>query len=290
VEHFRDTEDHLCIVTKLADGGDIQAQVKKAAKTRTYLPEETIWSWLIQLCCAIKHVHDRKILHRDIKTANIFLQSDGDSNQYLVKLGDFGIAKVLEHTKDNCKTAVGTPYYMSPELCQNKEYNNKSDVWAIGCVLYELCTLKNPFDAHNFNALCVKILRGKYESIPPQYSSELSQVVRMCLEQQAKRRPDINQLLSLPQMKHRIDAYSKLSKSVIIEEFSHTALHGYNANKEMLTPRGSRISSHAPPPRRPHPSASPRSRVTNTSAVVIEGRRNSRDPPRTAQELEEAIR
>jgi NIMA (never in mitosis gene a)-related kinase len=86
---------------------------------------------------ALEFVHRKKILHRDIKSSNIFLRSNGS-----VKLGDFGISKILEHTVDAAVTFVGTPYYMSPEVCENKPFTFKSDVWALGCVLYEMCTLK----------------------------------------------------------------------------------------------------------------------------------------------------
>ena len=84
----------------------------------------------------LEYIHGRKVLHRDIKVSNIFL-----SKNNTVKLGDFGISKVLESTQEIANTVVGTPYYMSPEVCENKPFSFKSDVWALGCVLYELCTL-----------------------------------------------------------------------------------------------------------------------------------------------------
>ena len=84
----------------------------------------------------MQYIHDLKILHRDLKTSNMFLTSNGT-----IKIGDFGISKVLEETAQNAETVVGTPYYLSPEICQNKPYSFKSDVWSIGCILYELCTL-----------------------------------------------------------------------------------------------------------------------------------------------------
>ena len=106
---------------------------------------------------AIKHCHDRKIIHRDLKSQNIFLNKDST-----ILLGDFGIAKVLDSTKDFANTCIGTPYYMSPELFKNKPYGYKSDVWALGCVLYEMCNLRHAYDAKSINGLAVKILRGSY--------------------------------------------------------------------------------------------------------------------------------
>ena len=90
----------------------------------------------------MNYVHDKKILHRDLKTQNIFLSSKGD-----IKIGDFGIARVLQHTYDCANTAIGTPYYLSPEICQEKPYNQKSDIWSLGCVLYKMMMLKYPFES-----------------------------------------------------------------------------------------------------------------------------------------------
>lgn len=80
-----------------------------------------------QICLALKHVHDHNILHRDLKSQNIFLTQKG-----IVKLGDFGIAKVLDATEGQAQTQIGTPYYLSPEICESKPYGRKSDVWSLG--------------------------------------------------------------------------------------------------------------------------------------------------------------
>lgn len=87
--------------------------IAKQKEIGTGLPESTILGWFVQMALALKHVHERKILHRDLKTQNIFLTSKGE-----VKIGDFGIARVLQHTYDCANTAIGTPYYLSPEICQ----------------------------------------------------------------------------------------------------------------------------------------------------------------------------
>ena len=162
--------------------------------------EEQILDWTVQLCLAIKHVHDRKILHRDLKCQNIFLTKKGEfccaasvrvTGAGMIKLGDFGIAKVLQHTQDLAQTAIGTPYYLyalllwatcahrrsSPEICESKPYNNKSDIWSLGCILYELATLKHAFEAGNMKGLMMKILRGTYPPVPTTYSPGLRDLI-----------------------------------------------------------------------------------------------------------------
>jgi len=132
-----------------ADGGDLEAKINtRISKGMKPFSEERILTWVVQMCCALKHVHDKKILHRDIKTPNVFLMKDGT-----IKLGDFGVARSLEHTLDQAQTQIGTPYYLSPEICRSQPYNHKSDMWALGVVVYELATLKRPFEVPCFATL-----------------------------------------------------------------------------------------------------------------------------------------
>ena len=162
---------YLCIVMDYAEGGDMYTKIakqKKLGKGFRYelvhtsdwelLSESQILDWFVQTCLAMKYIHDRKILHRDLKTQNIFLTGRGE-----IKIGDFGIARVLQDTYDCAQTAIGTPYYLSPEICQvthltlfdcltriqEKPYNQKSDIWSLGCILYELATLRHAFDANS---------------------------------------------------------------------------------------------------------------------------------------------
>lgn len=155
------------------------------------MQEEQILDWFTQICLGLKHVHDRKILHRDLKAQNIFLTKSG-----IVKLGDFGVAKILNSTLDNARTMIGTPYYLSPEIVDNHPYNFKSDIWALGVILYELCTSKPPFDAANIPQLALKITKGQYSPIPQNYSKDLKNLVSLLLSVDPAKRPSINQILS----------------------------------------------------------------------------------------------
>ncbi len=154
-EVYKTKKGQLCIVMDFADGGDLQKIVKETANQKKFLEEDKILNWFTQICLAIKHCHDRKILHRDLKSQNIFLTKNG-----IIKLGDFGIAKVLSNTVEKAVTIVGTPYYLSPEIINNKPYSFKSDIWSLGVLLYEMCALKPPFNGANIHMLAMQIVRG----------------------------------------------------------------------------------------------------------------------------------
>ena len=136
---YKKTKKHIAYPHAKKLGGDL-FQVIQSANGR-HFKEDLILDWFIQIALALKHVHDNNILHRDLKTQNIFV-----TKQNIIKLGDFGIAKVLSTGKEFAKTVIGTPYSLSPEICEDEPYNQKSDIWALGCVLYELTTLKHAFE------------------------------------------------------------------------------------------------------------------------------------------------
>ncbi|XP_071787553.1 serine/threonine-protein kinase Nek1-like isoform X2 [Asterias amurensis] len=207
---------NLYIVMDFCDGGDLYKAIN--GRRGVLFPEDQVLDWFVQICLAIKHVHDRKILHRDIKSQNIFLTRKG-----IVKLGDFGIARVLNSTVELARTCIGTPYYLSPEICENKPYNNKSDIWALGCVLYEICTLKHAFEAGNMKNLVLKIIRGSYPPVSPRYSYDLRNLLAQLFKRSARDRPSVNTILKKPYIQRRIEKF--LSDTQMSDEFSHTILH-----------------------------------------------------------------
>mmetsp|Transcript_37050 Transcript_37050/g.105925 ORF Transcript_37050/g.105925 Transcript_37050/m.105925 type:complete len:446 (-) Transcript_37050:167-1504(-) len=191
----------LCIITDYAEKGDLHRVIHRQKRGGRLLEEATVLRWFAQTSLALKHVHDRHIVHRDLKTQNIFLAGPGQGN---VKVGDFGIARVLEHTQDCAKTAIGTPYYLSPEICQERPYNHKSDVWSLGCVLHELATLQHAFDADSMRGLVMKILRGEPPQVPASFSSELGALARELLTKDPCSRPSVDEVLRKPVMRTTI--------------------------------------------------------------------------------------
>lgn len=192
-------DDVLHIVMQYCGCGDLATLIKRTAKEGGYLEEGQILDWFLQLAFGVAYIHSRRILHRDLKTSNVFI-----TTQNTVKLGDFGIARVLDSTLEQAKTVVGTPYYMSPEVCENKPYRFKSDLWALGCILYEMCTLKHAFDATNLLGLVFKIVQDKAPPIPDRYSPELRDLVSRMLCKDPDERIDIEQIFELPFIKERM--------------------------------------------------------------------------------------
>ncbi|CAH8562257.1 unnamed protein product [Schistosoma margrebowiei] len=212
----------LYIIMEYCDQGDLYTKINK--QNGVLMPESLILDYFVQICLALKHIHDRMILHRDIKTQNVFLTSKGR-----LKLGDFGIAKVLNHTLDLARTCIGTPYYLSPEICENKPYDHKSDIWALGCVLYEMTTLKHAFEAGNMKNLVLKIIRGTYPPVSSKYSYEIRSLISQLFRRNPRDRPSINAILRKPFLSKRI--YRYLTETEMAEEFSHTVLHQHSKRK-----------------------------------------------------------
>lgn len=213
-EVFMTRKGRLCIVMDYADGGDVHMEIKR--REGVLIEESKIMEWFVQTCFAMKHVHERKVLHRDLKTQNIFLMATGQ-----IKLGDFGIARVLDATKDYAKTMVGTPYYLSPEIIEDRPYNFKSDIWSCGVVLYEMTTLKHPFDADSLVILASKILKDQYPPPDGMYSAELRELIRLMLSKDANMRPGIADILCFPFLQApSINANSNYGLGIDLSEFT----------------------------------------------------------------------
>ena len=225
IEFFESTKPKptLNIVTEYADDGDLSEKIK-SQKNQPFTETE-ILDYFTQICLALKHIHEKKIIHRDLKSGNIFLMKSG-----LVKIGDFGISKGFERTMDKARTMVGTPYYLSPEILENKPYDSKTDIWSLGVLLYEMMTFKMPFNANSLPMLSVKIMRGNYTPPPSVYTKDLREIVSKCLTVKPSRRPTIQEILAMPIVQNRIKNF--LDENNYNKEFSKTIAKKYKENKK----------------------------------------------------------
>ncbi|XP_061923330.1 serine/threonine-protein kinase Nek5-like [Entelurus aequoreus] len=203
----------LCIVMEFCDGGDLMRKIN--LQRGVFFAEQQVLDWFVQICLGLKHIHDRKILHRDIKSQNIFLTERGKK----VKLGDFGIARMLNNTMELARTCVGTPHYLSPEICESRPYNNKTDIWSLGCVLYQLCTLRLPFEGRSLHQLVSHICRGHYKPLTSPYSSDLCLLVTHLFKVNPRHRPSVSSVLQRP----------------FLQKYLHTQDMGHH-NKAATTP------------------------------------------------------
>ena len=208
----------LNIITEYCDHGDLNDLLARQFNLNKRFDENLIWKIFIQTSLGLSYIHQQNILHRDIKAKNIFLNKSLD-----VKIGDLGIAKILQNTV-HARTFIGTPYYISPELCKDLPYDKKSDVWALGCVLYEMVMLKHPFDAETQLELYTKIINDDYEEVDDYYSKGLVKFIEMMLQKDYHKRPGIEEVIVM-------DVFQRKMKELGIKEHN-SGNSGNNSNKK----------------------------------------------------------
>ena len=198
VQYFESFEqnDNFYIVMEYCDKGDLDSFIKERKEQNNFLSEDEIWKIFIEISIGIGIIHRNKIIHRDLKPLNIFLTIKNNK-----KIGDFGVSKLLNNQK-KATTITGTFYYLSPEICNQNSYDFKSDIWSLGCILYELCTFNHAFDGNNPVEIYKKIKSGKYEDINSvnkkyvKYSRYLVNMISKILNVNPNNRPSINSILT----------------------------------------------------------------------------------------------
>ena len=184
-----DKTSSLNIVMEYADDGDLQSKIIKMKTEGGFFKESLIWEYSIQMIEGLKALHDKKIMHRDLKSANIFLFKEN----HLCKLGDMNVSKVIKEKV--LLTQTGTPYYASPEVWRDEPYSYKSDLWSIGCVIYELCELHPPFKGKDLDELFEDVCKGQPKRINKIYSNDLWNMIMMLLQVDVEKRVDCNMFL-----------------------------------------------------------------------------------------------
>lgn len=227
-EAFFDEESKtLNIVMEFADDGDIEGKISHNKKFHMIFDEKTIWLWIIQILEGLKYLHENNIMHRDLKCANLFLMKNG-----LLKLGDLNVSKIAK--MGIAQTQTGTPYYASPEIWKDQPYDYKSDIWSVGCIIYEICKLRPPFTGTSLRNLYENISKGVYEPIPSIYSRDMSKFIGMMLVVDPAKRPSAASLLESEIIKRKMKDY----KGGIIEEILESAkTDGVDLIKTIKLPR-----------------------------------------------------
>ncbi|NWX41231.1 NEK11 kinase, partial [Steatornis caripensis] len=185
-------QDNFCIITEYCEGGDLDFKIQEYKESGKIFSQRQIIDWFIQLLLGVNYMHERRILHRDLKAKNIFLKNN------LLKIGDFGVSRLLMGSCDLATTFTGTPYYMSPEALKHQGYNTKSDIWSLGCILYEMCCMNHAFTGHNFLSVMLKIVEGDTPSLPDRYPSKLNAVLCSMLNKNPSLRPAAAEILKIP--------------------------------------------------------------------------------------------
>ena len=198
-ESFIDENDEtLCIIMEYADDGDLYQKIKLYIKNQTFFMESDIWRIFIQITKGLNDLHEYNILHRDLKSANVFLFKDGTA-----KLGDLNVSKIT--TRGLGYTQTGTPYYASPEVWKDNPYNSKSDIWSLGCVFYELIMLTTPFKGKTMKDLYEKVKKGEYPPIPNFFSPKFQIIIDRILKIRPEERPDADEILKMPEIVDKIN-------------------------------------------------------------------------------------
>ena len=194
--------NEFVLVLELADAGDLASLLRTHRNANRWLDEATVWQIFLQLASAVNHMHANRVMHRDIKPGNTFLVSSG-----VVKLGDLGLSRAISSKTYVVHSVVGTPYYMSPEQIHEAGYTFKSDIWSLGCLLYEMVTLRQPFEGNNYYVLGKKISTADYVPVAeltterPEgpYSEGIIELIHRMIKPQPDERPDIGQVMEWAQ-------------------------------------------------------------------------------------------
>lgn len=201
-------DNYLFIAMEYVDGGDLNDKILRQNDKPFTL--QAILDIFVQITLALQYIHGKNVLHRDLKPQNIFLTKNN-----VVKLGDFGVAKVMENSFDFAHTLIGTPYYLAPEVWSGEAYNAKADMYSLGVMLYEMCCLRKPYLGNNTAQLYSALLKGEYPPVPSTYPVELCRLVDGMLSPKPMERPSASQILKIPFIKNAMDSLATKREEII---------------------------------------------------------------------------
>jgi NIMA (never in mitosis gene a)-related kinase len=205
--------DHrLFIVSEYAKLGDLSHLIVRKRQKQRPFKEEAIWRLMLQTLEGLRVLHERGIVHRDLKSANMLVVAPD-----LFKIGDLGVSTVLQQ-RQLAKTQIGTPMYLAPEVWKRKPYNAKCDVWSLGVLLYEMATFTYPYTARNARDLSVKVCTARPPQLTDRYSKDLSRVIQQMLTHIPVQRPSVAELLAMPIVQSRASLITPFIDAVRLSE------------------------------------------------------------------------
>ena len=229
--YYSPDKNYLNIITEYADGGDLQIKYDEQKQKKEYFKEETLLNWFMQICLALKYLHKKNIIHRDIKPSNILLMKQ-DSEDF-AKLGDFGLAKILDSPLKYTKTLIDTPQYGAPEILEKKPYSFKVDIWSLGLIFYQLVILDYPFEGITNEEMQNNIIKGKKKEIPKDcnnFDPKFIELLNEMLSLRPDERPTAEEILKKPILNIRMIGY--LNENEFDIKKSNLFIEQYKKNKD----------------------------------------------------------
>lgn len=219
----------FCIITEYCEGRDLDYKIQEYKEAGKIFPDNQIVEWFIQLLLGVDYMHERRILHRDLKSKNIFLKNN------LPKIGDFGVSRLLMGSCELATTLTGTPYYMSPEALKHQGCDAKSDIWSLACILYEMCCMDHAFSGSNFLSVVLNIVEGNTPSLPDRYPRELNIIMSRMLNKSPSLRPSAAEILKAPYVEECLQLMYKHPEATLEDKRNSAcqkeAAHAVNAIK-----------------------------------------------------------
>ena len=200
-----ETNKDLYLIMEYLGGGDLAGRIAFLLRSKTQSSEKQVWRYILQILQGLKCLHQRKIIHRDIKPGNLFISNDFQT----VKIGDLNTSKIMGDKKLT-STVIGTPFYLAPEIWKSVQYDYRCDIFSLGCVIYELATLQPPFKSNSVEELYKLVKRGQYKPLSSKFSKDLRQFINMSLQNNYKLRPSVKKLLSLEGVKSKFKDHTDI--------------------------------------------------------------------------------
>lgn len=232
----------LFVVLEYCGAGDLHKELKfrKRQSKPDHFKDSEVWDIFAQILSGLRYLHSKGIVHRDIKCMNLFLTNDGQ-----IKIGDLGVSRQMSENTVFLNSFYGTPLYLSPELVEGLPYTQKTDMWSIGVVLYELLTLCPPFDGDSLKQVTNSVLRGRYQPIPFSRDPTFEWIVERLLQRSSSHRPTCEEVLQSLRKRvanfynmvqaspgQAVSSGSEIKKNGGSRESKETKKSGRNGNKE----------------------------------------------------------